>query len=89
MNSEVFDTTPNELRRDFHAYQKLFGRNEDIYDLIKEILKPPRVLVVRGSVGSGRTGVVAKAVTYLIERGKYKDEYIHLNLSNCSKHIDF
>jgi hypothetical protein len=40
-------------------------------------------------VGSGRTGVVVKAVTYLIERGKYKDDYIHVNLSNCSKHIDF
>jgi len=66
MSSEVYDTTPNELRRDFHAYQKLFGRNEDIYDLIKELLKPSRVLVLRGSVGSGRTGVVSKSVTYLI-----------------------
>lgn len=83
------DTTPIELKRDFSTFQKLFGRNEDVYELIKEILKPPKVLVVRGSVGSGRTGVVSKAATYLIERGKYKDDYIYLDLSNCSKNIDF
>lgn len=61
----------------------------DIFNLIGNIRDKPRVIIVSGSVGSGRSGVVSKAVTYLIERGYFKDEYYSIDLSNCSKTIDF
>lgn len=62
----MYDTTPNELRKDCSKGEKLFGRNMDIFNLIGCIRDKPRVIIVSGSVGSGRSGVVSKAVTYLI-----------------------
>ncbi len=61
----------------------------DIFNLIYCIKDKPRVVIVSGGVGSGRTGVVNKAVSYMIERGYFKDDYLHIDLSNCSKTIDF
>lgn len=69
----MYDLTPIELQKDFKNQERLFGRGMDTYKLIEQLMDKQRLLIVFGNSGSGRSVVVRKAITYLIERGFFKD----------------
>lgn len=48
-----------------------------------------RVLILHGPVGSGRSSLVSKAMSYMNERHLLEEETLYLNLTNCSKKVDF
>jgi Cdc6-like AAA superfamily ATPase len=47
------------------------------------------VIILYGPVGSGRTSAISKSIAYMSERGLLQSEILYLNLSNCTKRVDF
>jgi hypothetical protein len=47
------------------------------------------VIILYGPVGSGRTSAISKSISYMSERGSLQSEILYLNLSNCTKRVDF
>jgi DNA replication protein DnaC len=65
---DMKDKTELQLLKEYHRIERIYGRNNDIVKLMRDI-DANRVMVFYGPVGSGRTGLVTKATSYMTERG--------------------
>lgn len=67
-DSDIIDRTPACMLKQQYRIDRMYGRNEEVFKLTKEFMdmKTNRVIVYYGPVGSGRTSVVSKTMSYMV-----------------------
>ncbi len=87
----VIEEKPVARLNNFYGGVKMFGRNEQIYQIFRSLASKStwygeyvRVVHVQGALGSGKTQLVKHAAQYCLERDLFEDEVVIEDFNNIS-----